>query len=59
MKNKILITCEKCKEEKSGIPVLSCGHFYCAACYCELKSQCRTKFCGCPSCGKNMRRKGM
>lgn len=56
----ISITCQECKLEISGIPLLTCGHFVCNKCYCKLKANRpnpNSNKCGCPICNKNMIRK--
>jgi hypothetical protein len=53
-------TCQECNNTFSHIPLLTCGHFVCAECYCKLKANRPNKNnnkCGCPYCGKNMVRK--
>ena len=36
--------CFKCKIYDGYIPLLICGHFCCAKCYCDLKSA-KNPFC--------------
>ena len=43
--------CIVCLENFCGVPYLTCGHFVCPCCYCELKNRHKN---GCPYCHQRM-----
>ncbi len=60
MRRSIPITCQKCEKLIPKTPVLVCGHFICAECYQNVKSNRpnqQSNKCGCPTCGRNMARR--
>ena len=46
-----MLNCQKCLQIIDRVPLLRCGHFICAKCYCDCKSM---KINNCGICDKKL-----